>query len=243
MASGIYSISAPSGKRYIGSAVNIARRWKAHRSALRNNRHQNAALQRACDKYGIDALHFAILEHCDAARLIEREQFHIDSQDWDQLYNLAPQAAGGSGPHTPETRARMSTTSKAKLADLDFRHARTLASLAAWASPERNEKIAAKLRGRPKSETHRQQLAVARAGIKDSAETRAKKGAARLGWRAQVPYAGNTSGYVGVRFHQAAQKWTAVARLDGKNKHLGCFASAELAHEYRQRWLAAQEAS
>lgn len=41
----------------------------------------------------------------------------------------------------------------------------------------------------------------------------------------------NTSGLKGVTWHKQRQKWAAQIRKDGKNLHLGLFASAEEAHQ------------
>jgi hypothetical protein len=44
----------------------------------------------------------------------------------------------------------------------------------------------------------------------------------------------NTSGYIGVRFHK--KKWCAEIRINGKKKHIGCFATAEEASKaYQER--------
>ena len=40
------------GKFYVGSSINIGRRFNAHRSLLRNNKHFNRHLQSAWNKYG-----------------------------------------------------------------------------------------------------------------------------------------------------------------------------------------------
>lgn len=37
----------------------------------------------------------------------------------------------------------------------------------------------------------------------------------------------NTSGFIGVAWHKAAQKWTAQITVDGKKKHLGCYLNKE----------------
>ena len=41
----------------------------------------------------------------------------------------------------------------------------------------------------------------------------------------------NTTGFLGVSFHKARKNFTAQIELNGKKKHLGCFDSAELAHQ------------
>ena len=45
----------------------------------------------------------------------------------------------------------------------------------------------------------------------------------------------NTAGFKGVSFHKKNQKFRATISIDGKTKHLGCFATAEGAHECYKR--------
>ena len=78
--SGIYIIkSTLNGKSYVGSAVNLNRRYSTHLCQLSKNYHPCKYLQNHCNKYGIDDLIFNILEFCDKEKLIEREQFYIDT--------------------------------------------------------------------------------------------------------------------------------------------------------------------
>lgn len=78
--SGIYSIiHISSGKRYIGQAVNIYRRFNTHRSELNSGKHHSILLQRAWNKYGKDAFKFELLEYVtDVSKLEEREQHWMD---------------------------------------------------------------------------------------------------------------------------------------------------------------------
>lgn len=69
---GIYSITQiSSGKRYIGSSVNIKRRWASHRSSLRRNLNDNIHLQNAWNKYGEKDFLFEILESNVKEELLE----------------------------------------------------------------------------------------------------------------------------------------------------------------------------
>jgi group I intron endonuclease len=78
--SGIYLIrSKVNGKIYIGSAVNLFGRRKSHLEQFKNNSHHNIYLQRHTDKYGIEDLVFGIIEFCPKEKLIEREQYWIDT--------------------------------------------------------------------------------------------------------------------------------------------------------------------
>lgn len=94
--SGIYQIeNRVNGKRYIGSAVNIRKRWSRHLCDLRHKKHCNPHLQSAFDKYGKTAFMFTILEHTESERLIEREQHYFDTLNPE--YNIAPTAGNSLG--------------------------------------------------------------------------------------------------------------------------------------------------
>lgn len=62
---------------YIGSSINIFKRWKRHISQLKNKTHANIKLQKIYNEKGLDNLKFEIIEICD--NLKEREQFYLDS--------------------------------------------------------------------------------------------------------------------------------------------------------------------
>lgn len=60
--SGIYKITNKiDGRSYIGRAINIGRRWNAHRGDLNKNIHRNRHLQNAWNKYGSQNFTFEIL--------------------------------------------------------------------------------------------------------------------------------------------------------------------------------------
>ena len=84
MVSGIYSITSKStGKRYIGSSVDIKKRWTHHAYFLKLHKHANSYLNRHVDKYGKDDVLFEILEETEL--LPEREQYWADYyQAWDR---------------------------------------------------------------------------------------------------------------------------------------------------------------
>lgn len=96
MASGIYIIkNLTSLKLYVGSALNLYKRWSNHKSDLNKNKHPNFHLQRAWLKYGEIAFVFEVLEYCEKEKLIEREQFYIDTLKPE--YNLNPKAGSNLG--------------------------------------------------------------------------------------------------------------------------------------------------
>lgn len=78
--SGIYQITnSINGKIYIGSAVNILKRWYRHKTHANGNYHHSITFQRAWNLYGSSAFTIKVLEYCNKEKLAEREQFWLDN--------------------------------------------------------------------------------------------------------------------------------------------------------------------
>ena len=76
---GIYCIeNIDTNKKYIGQSVNIEGRWSKHKTALRQNSHDNDYLQKAWNKYGENQFKFYILEKCEESELNEKEIYYIN---------------------------------------------------------------------------------------------------------------------------------------------------------------------
>jgi group I intron endonuclease len=99
-------------KIYVGSSVNLIHRWFCHKQDLKQNKHANAFLQNAWNKYKEEDFEFGILEECAEGLLIEREQYWMDfykSYDRNKGYNLRPKAASMIGfHHSEESKKKMS---------------------------------------------------------------------------------------------------------------------------------------
>jgi group I intron endonuclease len=109
--SGIYRfIHTTTGKSYIGSAVNLGRRFSEYFSLqyIKNElKKGNSAIYNSLLKYGYSEFSLEILEYCDKEELISREQYYIDCLNPE--YNLLKVAGSCIGyKHTKETRANMS---------------------------------------------------------------------------------------------------------------------------------------
>ena len=61
MICGIYKISSPKGRIYIGQSVNINYRWYQHRH---NTNQEYALLYRSFKKYGVENHLFTLIEEC-----------------------------------------------------------------------------------------------------------------------------------------------------------------------------------
>lgn len=98
MASGIYEIvNLVTGRRYIGSAVNIKNRFSTHKNGLRNNKHHCKNLQYSWNKHGEDNFEFNILFECYKSQCIFYEQLWIDFEGYENLYNVSPTAGNSLG--------------------------------------------------------------------------------------------------------------------------------------------------
>ena len=71
---GIYKITNPKGKIYIGQSINIDRRFKEYKKIQCS---QSIKLYNSFQKYGVENHIFEILENCNTDQLNEKEEFYI----------------------------------------------------------------------------------------------------------------------------------------------------------------------
>lgn len=105
------------GKVYVGqTSQGLPRRWSHHRHmALSGKTGGSSALHAAIRKYGVDKFTTSVLATCDT-----REEANVAEEAW--IYALGSQAPGGynlkaggqASEHSPETRAKMSASAKAR---------------------------------------------------------------------------------------------------------------------------------
>jgi group I intron endonuclease len=163
----VYAIThVASGRRYIGSSVNVRARVAEHLRQLHRSSHPNAYLQAAFTKYGAAAFVVAAVEVLeDRSQLVAREQAHLDEARG-HLYNLGTVAAA------PFTGRKWSAAHRAvRLAQM----------IGHEISPETRAKIAAANKGRQLTAAQKARLVAANLGKKASPETRAKMSATRTG--------------------------------------------------------------
>lgn len=210
--SGIYAIrNAASGKVYVGSALNIQRRWWQHQSRLKLGNHHSRKLQAAWNKHGPSSFSFEVLELVsDADVLIAREQHWIDSLEahGPKGYNMRPLAESSLGViQSDETKAIRSALLTGRKLTEEHRKKIALSITGRTLSESARKKISDALKGRSKgpiSDETREKMSRARLGVKHgpisdeqkeklskihsgrkngprSAETRAKISQAKLG--------------------------------------------------------------
>jgi len=79
---GIYKITNPDGKVYIGQSKNIESRFYQHK-----NNSINIGLRESIEKYGVDNHSFEVIEKCNPNKLLKREKFYIKKYK-DNIFNL-----------------------------------------------------------------------------------------------------------------------------------------------------------
>lgn len=196
--SGIYEIvNLNNGKRYVGSAVNLSKRWGVHRSALNNGKHVNLHLQRSWTASGARAFAFAVIEYCEKPVLIEREQHHIDALKPE--YNICSKAGSTLGvrrsaeqllrasaahrglKHSAETRAKISDVQRGRVHSAETRAKMSAAARGKKKSTETRARMSAAALGRTISVEQRAKIANSKRGSVHSSKTRSKMSASALG--------------------------------------------------------------
>lgn len=138
--SGIYKITSPSGRIYIGQAINLRnRKWEYNSNKCKTQR----LLYKSIIKYGINNHIFSVLELCGIEKLHEREIYYIDLYKSNKIryrrgngLNLTDGGQGSRGyKHTEESLIKMSKFQSKRIN-----------------SPESNKKRSDKLKGRKISE-------------------------------------------------------------------------------------------
>jgi group I intron endonuclease len=174
-ASGIYAIiHVASGRRYVGSAVNIKRRIAKHLALLRAAKHWNRHLQASWAKHGATAFRFDAIELCDASVLLNREQRYIDAECYFNICKVAGNTLGVKPTQAMLLNRRRRTYSAEDRAKI------SVATKIGMASPEVRQKIRAALLGVPLSADRRAKIAAGNRGKTISAEQREKIRASRL---------------------------------------------------------------
>lgn len=100
--SGIYRlINLVNQKIYIGSAIDLKRRHREHMSRLLKKSHENRHLLRVFLRYGQENFFWEVIEYIeDVSKLIEREQYYIDSYksyEPSKGYNISKVAGSSLG--------------------------------------------------------------------------------------------------------------------------------------------------
>lgn len=178
--SGVYSISLPDGRSYIGSSVEICKRWRRHKLQLNKGNHHAKHLQNAWRKYGEGQFEFKVIELCGKESLRVREQYWMDQLK--PVFNFLVTAGSWYGSkHSEESKLKMAEAGRK--AQTGRKH-----------SEESKLKRSIKLKGRKPSKQCLEATIKACTGRRLTEEHKAKIGAASRnlteGTRAKLSAAG-----------------------------------------------------
>ena len=150
MSIGIYKITSPNNKVYIGQSINIEIRKKYYLNL--NKCKKQPKLYNSLKKYGFDQHIFEIIEECNLDQLNEREiywkQYYLNqvNGDWDKVLFCNLFDTGG-GPKTEEHRKKISKSRKGRKY-----------------SDDTKRKMSDAKKGRKYNENHKNQMSLAKKG-------------------------------------------------------------------------------
>lgn len=163
---GIYKITSPTGKIYIGQSTKIEQRFQYYKNL---NCIQQVKLLRSLQKYKPENHNFEIIEECEESRLNLKERY------WQEQYDVLNKEKGlnlrytkaddRSGTMSEETKERMSIS---KMGDKNTMHGKTH-------SEETKKKISEKRKGHRHSDETKKLYSEQRLGIPKSEEHKQKQ--------------------------------------------------------------------
>jgi group I intron endonuclease len=158
--SGVYRLTnLENQKTYIGSSVNLRRRFHVYYSTARL-RTSNMAIYKALLKYGPSKFSLEIIEYCDLYKVVSKEQEYINLLK--PCYNLNPTAGSSLGyKHSEEALAKLSANMSARM------RGRTV-------SDETRANLSAAATGRVLTAEERAKISAARTGMIFTDEHRSK---------------------------------------------------------------------
>ena len=160
---GIYQIvNDVNDKIYIGSSINVLNRTKAHIKLLKAEKHPNILLQRFFNKYGIENIHFTLVEYIVTEENETKEsvckKLHERENSYFKKYNLFSDTNKPNGfnlscdadriflnrNHTKKSKSKISKGHKGQIPWIKDKHH----------SEETKLKLSKSLMGKNKGHTH-----------------------------------------------------------------------------------------
>ena len=177
--SGIYcAIHRKTGKCYVGSSVNIHRRYGDHiHEAKRGSRN---CFHKALINLGLDAFDFEILELCKKDKLLDRERFYIVLLNSASIhgFNIRSKPIANYGVQISDsTRERMRQNRIGKTHSSEARSKIGDANRSRVFTPEIRDKIGNSSKGRVHSDETKRKISEATKGRLKTIETRIKMSA------------------------------------------------------------------
>ncbi len=148
---GIYKITSPSGKVYIGQSIDILRRFESYKKLKCK---QQCKLYSSLISHGVEKHNFEIIEECLICELNNRERFW--QEHYDVLNNglnlVLTKTTDKSGAASDETKLKSSVSHTGIKQSKELIEKRTKHSIGVPRSEETKEKIRKKLLGTKRSQ-------------------------------------------------------------------------------------------
>ena len=170
---GIYKITSPSNKVYIGQSINIERRFRHYKRLVCK---EQVKIHNSLLKYGVDAHIFEVLELCDTEELNNRERHYQDLYDsvTNGLNLLYVKSEHFNGGHSDESKKKISDSLKGRTFTDEHKYKIGLSNSRRIISPETKEKHRVAGLGKKASPETIQKQILKRLGSKRSEETKKK---------------------------------------------------------------------
>lgn len=171
---GIYKITSPSNKVYIGQSVNVKKRWCSY-----DERTAGPHLIRSFNKYGFDNHIFEVIEECSIEHLNEREtywkQCELDKVNSDFSKVLfCDLHDNGAGPRSEQTKIRIGKANKGKKRTEECKQKISNFQKGRPKPEGYGEKVSKALKGKIRSDETKQRLSDAKKGIPNLKNRRPK---------------------------------------------------------------------
>jgi group I intron endonuclease len=106
---GVYKITSPTNKIYIGQSINIEQRWKRYNKLYCKSQ---TKLYYSLKKYGPENHIFEIIEECKESNLLERETYWKNHYKVLEIPSLCCRIDGKGGKNSKTTNELISKSNK-----------------------------------------------------------------------------------------------------------------------------------
>lgn len=175
MKSGIYKITSPSNKVYIGQSINIDERIRKYKLLKCKNQPK---IYNSLKKYGHENHIFEIIEECEIEYLTIKEIFYkqqfIDKFGWEIALFCDIYDRGVGGLRSQQTRDKISKSNTGKIRSEEYKLNQSNKMKGRKQSNETIEKRILKNTGKKRSEETKKKLSITNTGKKRSEETKKK---------------------------------------------------------------------
>ena len=170
---GIYKITSPSGRVYIGQSINIERRFRYYKSIACK---EQIKIYNSLLKYGVNAHIFEVLELCETEELNNRERHYQDLYDSvaNGLNLLYVKSEHFNGGHSEESKKKISDSLKGRIFTKEHKYKIGLNNSRRIMSAETKEKHRLGRLGKKSSPETIEKQRQSKLGSKRSEETKKK---------------------------------------------------------------------